>query len=278
MSELNAPFSGGPTLNDGVTMPWLGLGVWQAKEGEEVIQAVKAAVDIGYRSIDTAAGYNNEEGVGQAIRECEVPREELFITTKVRNPDQGYESTLKAFEVSRRKLSLDYVDLYLIHWPVAGKYRETWKALIHLQKEGLVKSIGVSNFQIHHLKDIIEDTGVIPVVDQVEFHPLLTQRELLKYTKEQGIQLEAWSPLMQGNLDLPLLKELAKKYDKTPAQIVLRWDLQQGVVTIPKSVHAERIKENAGFFDFTLSDEDVKAIEELNQDRRFGPDPDNFNF
>ncbi|MEK3658325.1 aldo/keto reductase [Paenibacillus sp. FSL F4-0236] len=278
MSELNAPFSGGPTLNDGVTMPWLGLGVYQTKDGEEVIHAVKTAVELGYRSIDTAAGYNNEEGVGQAIRECGVARDELFITTKVRNPDQGYESTLKAFEVSRRKLGLDYIDLYLIHWPVAGKYRETWKALIHLQKEGLIKSIGVSNFQIHHLKDIIEDTSVVPVVNQVEFHPLLTQRELLKYANEQGIQLEAWSPLMQGNLDLPLLNELAGKYDKTPAQIVLRWDLQQGVITIPKSVHADRIKENAGFFDFTLSDEDVKAIEDLNRDHRFGPDPDNFNF
>ena len=278
MSELNAPFSGGPTLNDGVTMPWLGLGVYQTKDGEEVIHAVKTAVELGYRSIDTAAGYNNEEGVGQAIRECGVARDELFITTKVRNPDQGYESTLKAFEVSRRKLGLDYIDLYLIHWPVAGKYRETWKALIHLQKEGLIKSIGVSNFQIHHLKDIIEDTSVVPVVNQVEFHPLLTQRELLKYANEQGIQLEAWSPLMQGNLDLPLLNELAEKYGKTPAQIVLRWDLQQGVITIPKSVNADRIKENAGFFDFTLSDEDVKAIEDLNQDHRFGPDPDNFNF
>lgn len=278
MSELHPPFSGGPTLNDGVTMPWLGLGVWQTKDGEEVIHAVKTAVEIGYRSIDTAAGYRNEEGVGQAIRECGIARDELFITTKVHNPDQGYESTLKAFEVSRHKLGLDYVDLYLIHWPVAGKYKETWKALIHLQQEGLVKSIGVSNFQVHHLKDIIEDTGVVPVVDQVEFHPLLTQRELLKYACEQGIQMEAWSPLMQGNLDLPLLKELAKKYGKTPAQIVLRWDLQQGVITIPKSVHADRIKENAGFFDFTLSDEDVKAIEGLNQDHRFGPDPDNFNF
>ncbi|ULO08602.1 aldo/keto reductase [Paenibacillus sp. 19GGS1-52] len=278
MSQLNGPFSGGPTLNDGVTMPWLGLGVWQTKDGDEVIHAVNAAVETGYRSIDTAAGYNNEEGVGQAIRECGVSRDELFITTKLRNPDQGYESTLKAFEVSRRKLGLDMIDLYLIHWPVAGKYRETWKALIHLQKEGHIKSIGVSNFQVHHLKDIIEDTGVIPVVNQVEFHPLLTQRELLKYASEQGIQIEAWSPLMQGHLDLPLLKELAERYGRTPAQIVLRWDLQQGVITIPKSVHTERIKENAGFFDFTLSDEDVKAISDLNEDHRFGPDPDNFNF
>lgn len=278
MSSLNQPFSGGPTLNDGRTMPWLGLGVWQTKEGEEVINAVKWAVEYGYRSIDTAAGYQNENGVGQAIRECGVPRDELFITTKLWNKDQGYETTLKAYEESRSKLGLDVIDLYLIHWPVAGKYRESWKALVHLQKEGYVKSIGVSNFQIHHLKDIIEDTGVVPAVNQVEFHPLLTQRELRKYTREQGIQLEAWSPLMQGNLDLPLLNELAAKYGKTPAQIILRWDLQQGVVTIPKSVRKERIQENAGFFDFTLSDEDVAALEALNENRRFGPDPDNFNF
>ncbi|QQZ61652.1 aldo/keto reductase [Paenibacillus sonchi] len=278
MTEANGPFTGGPTLNDGATMPWLGLGVWQAKEGDEVIHAVKTALETGYRSIDTAAGYKNEEGVGQAIRESGVPREELFITTKLWNGDQGYESALKAFEVSRKKLGLEVLDLYLIHWPVAGKYRESWKALVHLQKEGLVKSIGVSNFQPHHLQDIIDDTGVVPAVDQVEFHPLLTQRELLKYAKAHDIQVEAWSPLMQGNLDLPVLKELAGKYGKTPAQIVLRWDLQQGVITIPKSVHAERIVENAGFFDFTLSDEDVKVLEDLNQNHRFGPDPDNFNF
>jgi diketogulonate reductase-like aldo/keto reductase len=278
MSTLNGPFTGGPTLNDGVTMPWLGIGVWQTKDGDEVIHAVKSALEVGYRSIDTAAAYNNEEGVGQGIRESGVPREELFITTKLKNPDQGYESALQAFETSRRKLGLDIIDLYLIHWPVAGKYLDSWKALIHLQKEGYVKSIGVSNFQVHHLKDIIEDTGVVPAVNQVEFHPLLTQRELLKYSREQGIQLEAWSPLMQGNLDVPLIQDLAAKYGKTPAQIVLRWDLQQGVITIPKSVHANRIRENAGFFDFTLSDEDVKALEDLNQDHRYGPDPDNFNF
>lgn len=259
-------------------MPWLGLGVWQTKDGDEVIQAVKSALDTGYRSIDTAAAYQNEEGVGQGIRESGISRDELFITTKLWNANQGYESTLKAFEESRRKLGLDVIDLYLIHWPVAGKYRESWKALIHLQQEGHVKSIGVSNFQLHHLKEIIADTGVVPAVNQVEFHPLLTQRELLAYSREQGIQLEAWSPLMQGHLDLPLIQELAAKYQKTPAQIVLRWDIQQGVVTIPKSVRADRIKENAGIFDFTLSDEDVKALEELNVNRRFGPDPDNFHF
>lgn len=278
MSQLNGPFTGGPTLNDGVTMPWLGLGVWQTKDGDEVIHAVKSAIELGYRSIDTASAYKNEEGVGQAIKESGVAREELFVTTKVFNSDQGYEQTLKAFESSRKKLGLDVIDLYLIHWPVKDKFRETWKALIHLQQEGYVKSIGVSNFQPHHLNAIIGDTGVVPVVDQVEFHPLLTQRDLLKYCREQNIQVEAWSPLMQGNLDIPLLQELAQKYGRTPAQIVLRWDIQQGVITIPKSVHEDRIRENAGIFDFTLSDEDVQAIEGLNKNQRYGPDPDNFNF
>ncbi|AIQ14127.1 aldo/keto reductase [Paenibacillus durus] len=278
MSQLKGPFTDGPTLSDGVSMPWLGLGVWQTKDGDEVIHAVKSAIEIGYRSIDTASAYKNEEGVGQAILESGLPREELFITTKVFNNEQGYEETLKACESSRKKLGLDVIDLYLIHWPVKDKFRETWKALIHLQKEGYVKSIGVSNFQIHHLNSIIDDTGIVPVVNQVEFHPLLTQRELLKYCREQNIQLEAWSPLLQGNLDIPLLQDLAQKYGKTPAQIVLRWDIQQGVITIPKSVHADRIRENAGIFDFTLSDEDVLAIEGLNKNHRYGPDPDNFNF
>jgi diketogulonate reductase-like aldo/keto reductase len=268
----------GPTLNNGVTMPWLGLGVWKTKEGDEVIQAVKTAIAAGYRSIDTAAAYGNEQGVGQGIRESGVPRDELFVTTKVWNADQGYESTLMAFEESRKKLGLERLDLYLVHWPVKGKYRETWKALVHLYNEGWVRAIGVSNFQIHHLRDIIEDTGVVPAVNQVEYHPLLAQRELLAFCREQGVQLEAWSPLMQGRLDLPVLKRLAEKHGKSPAQIVLRWDIQNGVVTIPKSVRAERIRENADVFDFELSPEDMAAINELNRNERIGPDPDNFNF
>lgn len=278
MSEVKQPFTDGPVLNDGLKMPWLGLGVWQVEDGQQVKSAVHAALEAGYRSIDTAAGYRNEEGVGQALKESGISRDQLFITTKVANSDQGYDSTLAAFEASRRKLGLDYLDLYLVHWPVKGKYRETWKALVHLQKEGFIKSIGVSNHQIHHLKDIIEDTGVVPAVNQVEFHPLLTQRELLAFCREQGVQLEAWSPLMQGNLDLPLLQELSAKYGKSPAQIVLRWDLQQGVITIPKSVHEKRIRENAAIFDFELEAGDVAALEALNRNHRFGPDPDNFNF
>lgn len=266
------------TLNNGVTMPWLGLGVWKTKDGDEVIQAVSDAITAGYRSIDTAAVYGNETGVGQALKASGIPREQLFITTKVWNADQGFESTLRAFEDSRRKLQLDTLDLYLVHWPVKGKYKETWKALIKLRDEGYVRAIGVSNFQVHHLQDLIDDTGVVPAVNQVELHPLLNQRELRSFCQEKGIQLEAWSPLMQGNLDLPLLTELSGKYGKSPAQIVLRWDLQHGIVTIPKSVTKHRILENANIFDFTLSDEDMIRLDGLNQNRRFGADPDNFDF
>jgi diketogulonate reductase-like aldo/keto reductase len=272
------PLSDGPVLNNGVKMPWLGLGVFKAKEGEEVINAVKNAIAVGYRSIDTAAFYQNETGVGKAIRQCGVPREEIFITTKVWNSDQGYESTLKAFETSRKKLGVEYIDLYLVHWAVPGKFLQTWKALIHLYQEGVVRAIGVSNHQIPHLRAIIEDSGVIPAVNQVECHPWLTQKELLQFCQQQGIQMEAWSPLMKGNLDEPVLKALASKYGKTVAQIILRWDLQNGVVTIPKSVHKERIVENSQIFDFTISPEDMQKIDALNQNRRLGPNPDRVDF
>lgn len=266
-------------LANGVEMPRLGLGVWKAKDGEEVQNAVKAAIQTGYRLIDTAAVYKNEEGVGKAIKESGVSREDLFITTKVWNDDQGYESTLQAFEESRKKLGLEYIDLYLIHWPVKGKYKETWKALEKLYEDGLVKAIGVSNFQVHHLKDLLSDAKVKPMVNQVEFHPYLTQKELLAYCNEENIQLEAWSPLMQGEVvRVDVIKELAEKYGKTPAQIVLRWDLQHGVVTIPKSVKEHRIRENADVFDFELSQEDMDKLDALNKNHRFGPDPDNFNF
>jgi diketogulonate reductase-like aldo/keto reductase len=266
-------------LNNGVKMPWLGLGVWKVEEGNEVITSVKSAIAAGYRSIDTAAAYGNEEGVGQAIRECGVPREELFITTKLWNKNQGYESTLKAFDESMKKLGLDYLDLYLIHWPVKDKYRDTWRAFNKLYEGGTVKAIGVSNFQIHHLNDILEDGDVVPAVNQVEYHPQLTQKPLLDFCKKQGIQLEAWSPLMQGKLlDQPDLMKIAEKHQKSVTQIILRWDLQNGVVTIPKSVKEHRIIENADIFDFELTTEDMASIDRLNQDQRVGPDPDNFNF
>jgi diketogulonate reductase-like aldo/keto reductase len=267
------------TLHNGVKMPWLGLGVWKMEDREEVIRAVKTALEIGYRHIDTAAIYKNEEGVGQAIKESGVPREEIFITTKVWNSDQGYETTLQAFETSLQKLGLDYVDLYLVHWPVKGKYKETYKALEKLYKEGRVRAIGVSNFQIHHLEDLMADCEIKPMVNQVEYHPRLSQKELHAFCKKHGIQLEAWSPLMQGKLlDDPTLIEIGKKYGKSPAQVILRWDLQNEVVTIPKSVKPHRIKENADLFDFELTAEDMEKIDALNKDERIGPDPDNFDF
>jgi diketogulonate reductase-like aldo/keto reductase len=265
-------------LHNGVNMPWLGLGVWKVEDGKEAEKTVISAIEAGYRSIDTAAAYNNEIGVGQGVRNSGVAREELFVTTKVWNAHQGYESSLAAFEDSRKKLELDYVDLLLIHWPVKGKYVDTWRALEKLYHDGLVRSIGVSNFQIHHLQDIMAVSDIMPMVNQVEYHPLLTQETLHSFCKDNRIQLEAWSPLMQGNLDHSILTEIGSKYGKSPAQVVLRWDLQNGVVTIPKSTNPVRIIENANIFDFTLTAEDMGQIHALNQNQRYGPDPDNFNF
>lgn len=267
------------TLHNGVKMPWFGLGVFKVKEGSEVVESVKAALKNGYKSIDTAAVYRNEEGVGQALKEAGVAREELFITTKVWNSEQGYESTLQAFETSLEKLGLDYLDLYLIHWPVAGKYKETWKALEKLYKDGRVRAIGVSNFHVHHLKDLMADAEIKPMVNQVEYHPHLAQTELLEFCKAEGIQMEAWSPLKQGELlSEPTIVEIAEKHGKSPAQIILRWDLQNGVVTIPKSIKEHRIIENADIFDFELYTEDMDRLNSLNKDERVGPDPDNFDF
>lgn len=271
------------TLHNGVKMPWFGIGVFKVEEGAELVNAVKFAIKHGYRSIDTAAIYANEASVGQAIREgiqeAGISREELFVTSKVWNSDLGYEATLEAYETSLKKLGLDYLDLYLIHWPVAGKYKEAWRALEALYKQGKVKAIGVSNFQIHHLQDLMGDAEIKPMINQVEFHPRLTQKKLRAFCQEQGIQLEAWSPLMQGQLlDNPDLLDMAKKYNKSVAQIILRWDLQNGVVTIPKSTKEHRIVENANVFDFELSKEDMERIDQLNKDERVGPDPDNFDF
>ncbi|WP_270583579.1 aldo/keto reductase [Bacillus smithii] len=271
------------TLHNGVKMPWFGLGVFKVEEGPELVNAVKTAIKHGYRSIDTAAIYKNEEGVGIGIREgmkeAGISREDLFVTSKVWNTDLGYESTIKAYETSLNKLGLEYLDLYLIHWPVEGKYKEAWRALENLYKEGRVKAIGVSNFQIHHLEDLMEDADIKPMVNQVEYHPRLTQKELQVFCQKQGIQLEAWSPLMQGQLlDNEVLQEIGKKYNKTVAQVILRWDLQNGVVTIPKSTKEHRIVENASIFDFELTKEDMELIDSLNQNHRVGPDPDNFDF
>ncbi|WP_195572124.1 aldo/keto reductase [Paenibacillus sp. 1001270B_150601_E10] len=271
------------TLHNGIKMPWFGLGVFKVEEGPELVQAVKTAIKHGYRSVDTAAIYGNEEGVGQGIREgiaeAGISREDLFVTSKVWNADLGYESTMAAYEASLNKLGLEYLDLYLIHWPVEGKYKDAWRALETLYKEGRVKAIGVSNFQIHHLEDLMKDAEIKPMVNQVEYHPRLTQKELQSFCQEHGIQLEAWSPLMQGQLlDNQVLKDIANKYDKSVAQIILRWDLQNGVVTIPKSTKEHRIVENAMVFDFELTKEDMERIHDLNQHYRVGPDPDNFDF
>jgi diketogulonate reductase-like aldo/keto reductase len=265
-------------LLNGVAMPRLGLGVWRTKEGEEVERAVSAALEVGYRAIDTASMYGNEKGVGNAVRASGIPREQLFITTKVWNDQQGYDETLRAFEESEARLGLGYVDLYLIHWPVPGKYKMTYRALEDLYDQGRVRAIGVSNFNIHHLEDLMGSCRIKPMVNQVELHPLLTQKKLLMFCRKEGIQVESWRPIMQGNLDLPLLQELSAKYGKTPAQIVIRWHLQQGIVTIPKSVRPERIRENANVFDFELAPEDMVRIDGLNENRRFGQDPDNFSF
>lgn len=271
------------TLHNGVKMPWFGIGVFKVEEGPELVNAVKFAIKQGYRSIDTAAIYDNEEGVGQAIREgikeANIRREELFVTSKVWNSDLGYESTIAAYETSLKKLGLDYLDLYLIHWPVAGKYKDAWRALETLYKEGRVRAIGVSNFQIHHLEDLLKDAEIKPVVNQVEYHPRLTQKELKAFCQEYGIQFEAWSPLMQGQLlDNPVLQEIAAKHSKSIAQVIIRWDLQNGVVTIPKSTKEHRIIENSTVFDFELTAEEMQKINELNQNHRVGPDPDNFDF
>lgn len=266
-------------LHNGVQMPYLGLGVYQSENGSEVINAVKEALNHGYRHIDTAAFYHNEEGVGAGIRESNVDRKDVFLVSKVWNTDQGYESTLKAFEASLERLGTEYLDLYLIHWPKGELSKETWRALEKLYNEKRVRAIGVSNFLQHHLEDLLTSAEIVPMVNQMEFHPYLVQQDLIDYCNANSIQYEAWSPLMQGNIfDLDIMKDMASKYNKTIAQIVLRWDLQKGVVTIPKSSKKERIISNSKLFDFELSEEDMKLLDSLDRDKRFGPDPDNFDF
>ncbi len=266
-------------LHNGVQIPYFGLGVYLSKDGNEVIHAVKDALNHGYRHIDTASIYDNEEGVGQGIRESEVDRKDVFLVSKVWNNNQGYDATLRAFDASLKRLGTDYLDLYLIHWPKGELSKDTWKALERLYKEKRVRSIGVSNFLKHHLEDLLPSVEIVPMVNQMEFHPYLVQQELLDFCNANNIQYEAWSPLMQGHIfDLEVMKEMAHRYNKTIAQIVLRWDLQKGVVTIPKSSKKERIIANADLFDFEISEADMKALNALDRGKRFGPDPDNFDF
>jgi len=264
-------------LNNGVQMPWIGLGVYKVEKESEVIKSVQAALDAGYRSIDTASFYNNEEGVGRAIAESEVPREDIFITTKVWNDRHGYDETLAAFEESRRKLGVDVIDLYLIHWPVTGKHKDTWRALETLYYDGKVRAIGVSNYLVRHLEDLLKDAKVVPTVNQMEYHPWLQQPELHSFCKDNNIQLEAWSPLTRGRkFDDPVLVKLSEKYGKSPAQILIRWDIQKGVVTIPKSVTITRIKDNIDVFDFVITKADMEVLNGCDEELRFGSNPHDF--
>ncbi|MCP5101043.1 MAG: aldo/keto reductase [Chloroflexi bacterium] len=267
------------TLNNGLQMPLLGLGVFQSLDGQEVENAIRWALAAGYRSIDTAAMYNNEVGVGRAVTDSDVPRDEIFVTTKVWNRDQGYDSTLKAFDMSMRKLGLETLDLYLVHWPVAGKYKETWRALESLYESGRVKAIGVSNFLVSHLEDLLHDATVVPMVNQIEFHPYLQSPELVQLCQEKGIVVEAWSPIMKGRvMDVPELVQLGETYGKTAVQITLKWMLQRSIITIPKSSKQDRIQDNADLYDFTLTAADIELINGLDRNHRIGPDPANFNF
>jgi diketogulonate reductase-like aldo/keto reductase len=266
-------------LHNGVKMPYFGLGVYLSEDGQEVINAVKWAIEAGYSHIDTASSYNNEEGVGEGLKQSGIKREDVFVVSKVWNADQGYESTLKAFNDSLERLNLDYLDLYLIHWPVKGKYKDTWRALEHLYRVKKVRAIGVSNFLKHHLEDLLKSAEIVPMVNQMEFHPYLVQQDLIDYCNAHKIQYEAWSPMMQGRIfELESIKKIGLKYGKSPAQVVLRWDLQKGVITIPKSAKKERIIDNASLFDFELSNEDMAYLDSLEKGQRFGPDPDTFDF
>lgn len=263
-------------LNDGHAMPQLGFGMWRVAN-EQAESVVAEAVRAGYRSIDTASIYGNEEGVGHAIRAASVSREELFITTKVWNDRQGYDSTLRAFDESLSRLGLDFVDLYLIHWPVAGSeaYRDTWRALVRLRQEGRARSIGVSNFMVEHLQRVIDETGVTPAVNQIELHPRFQQKELRAFHARHGIATESWGPLGQGTLlDDQEITALARKHGRTPAQIILRWHMDCGLIAIPKSVTPSRIRENLDVFGFRLDADDMRVIEGLDRaSGRVGPDP-----
>lgn len=267
------------TLNNGVTMPQLGFGVFQVST-EDTYDAVREALRVGYRSIDTAAAYGNEEPVGRAVADSGIPRDELFVTTKLWNSHQGYDEALRAFDTSAAELGLDRIDLYLIHWPAPkqDKYVDTWRALGKLHADGRVRAIGVSNFQPAHLERVVEATGAVPAVNQVELHPWLQQAELRAFHVRHGIATEAWSPLAQGGalLSDPVITDIAAKHGRTPAQVVLRWHVQLDNVVIPKSVTPSRIAENFAVFDFELDGDDLRRIAELDRGERTGPDPDTF--
>ncbi|WP_214725441.1 aldo/keto reductase [Exiguobacterium sp. s143] len=269
-------------LNNGLKMPGMGLGVFQVAN-DATAEMVKEAIEVGYRSIDTASIYGNESGVGmgikQALASTDLQREDLFITSKVWNDGLNYDETKRAYEESLNELGLDYLDLYLIHWPGKDKYTESWRALEDLYIEGKIKAIGVCNFNTGHLKDLLSFARIKPVLNQVEFHPRLQQENLRDFCATHHIQLEAWAPLMQGGLlKNETLSKIASNHGKTIAQVVLKWDIQNGVITIPKSVRKERMKQNADIFDFNLTDEEMMTINKLNLDQRVGPNPDEYDF
>lgn len=267
-------------LNNGIKMPQFGLGVWQTENGQQVIDAVKAAVKAGYRAIDTAAAYENEDGVGQGIRECGLDRSELFITSKLWNSDQGYDNTLRAFDKTMERLGLDVLDLYLIHWPCPndGLFVETWKAFETLYKQGRVRAIGLSNFTKENIQTLLDSCEIKPMVNQIECHPYLTQVEMQSFLFQNQIAMTAWSPLAHGEVfGDQTLQKIADKYGKNIAQVVIRWELQRGIITIPKSINPKRIEENIQVFDFVLSAEDMIEIDMLNKNHRTGPDPLTFH-
>lgn len=269
------------TLNDGRSMPQFGLGVWQTPQ-DQAAEVVRTALEAGYRHVDTAAIYGNERGVGEGLRASGLPRDHVFITTKLWNDRQGYDEALVAFDRSLERLGVDYVDLYLIHWPAPkrDRYVDAWRALVRIREDGRARSIGVSNFKPHHLERIIGETGVTPAVNQVELHPRWQQRELREVNARHGIATESWSPLGQGRLlQDPVIGRIAQKHGKTPAQIVIRWHLDSGLIVIPKSVTPSRIRENIEVFEFALDGDDMAAIERLDDPRgRIGPDPDHADF
>jgi len=261
-------------LNNGIEMPLLGLGTFQAGRGQETQDAVLYALEIGYRLIDTAAMYGNEEDVAEALRQSGISREEVFVTTKLWNSDHGYDATIAACERSLKRLGLSSIDLYLVHWPLKGLRKQTWKAMETLLEEGKCRAIGVSNYMIWHLEELLSNSSTIPAVNQVEFSPYLYQKDLLDFCRSHDIQLEAYSPLTKGlKLNDPKLLDTASKYSKNPAQILIRWALQRGIVVIPKSSRKKRIYENADVFDFTISSEDMKVLDSFNEDLRTSWDP-----
>lgn len=270
------------TLNNGVQIPQFGLGVWQAAEGGEVEAAVQNAFDAGYRLIDTAAIYGNEAGVGKAIKSSGLPREEVFLTTKLWNANHAYDDALRAFEESLAKLDCGYIDLYLIHWPLPmeGKFVEAWRAMEKLYSDKRVRAIGVSNFKPPHLETLLRTAQVVPAINQIELHPLLQEKEDRAFCASHDIKVEAYSPLMRGGevLEHPIVSQLAGKYGKTPAQVVLRWHIQSGIIVIPKSVNPQRIRENSAIFDFELAESDMREIETLEAGKRLGSDPNTADF